>query len=112
MTPHELHRYVRAYNWDDGVEPILALLDDPAVERATALLVYWLLQGPWHTFLPESFGPHPHDAAIRMLQDRLLANEFPSGTLAFDAIGDLGVTRVQLLRLSRAGMPEGLARVG
>ena len=41
-NPEELHEWVRLYNWDDGLLPILPIVDNNATEFATALLIYWI----------------------------------------------------------------------
>jgi hypothetical protein len=47
MSPDGLHEWVVGYNWDDGLAPIRVIVDSPATEFATALLIYWRLDGPW-----------------------------------------------------------------
>ena len=43
-TPAELHAVMQAFNWDDGFVVPTAVLQHPACERATALLMYYEAQ--------------------------------------------------------------------
>jgi len=108
MNPTELHSYVKNYNWDDGPERIFELLEEPEIDRATALLAYWLVQGPWHSFQQESYGRHPYAEQVAALQDRLLGGFYARAELTFSPTEDLGVSKVQLLKLRRARIPDSL----
>lgn len=108
MKPTELHSYIRDYNWDDGPERVFELLEQPEVDRATALLAYWELQGPWHSFMQDAYGRHPYAAHVAALQARLLGGFYARAELNFSPVEDLGVSKVQLLKLRRAGLPDAL----
>jgi hypothetical protein len=54
------HDEIAEYKWDDGLSPIWPVVDDPATDFGTALLICWRIEGPWlrETF-KLSFGcPH------------------------------------------------------
>jgi hypothetical protein len=53
MNPTELHRWVADYNWDDGLDPIWVIADSRTTEFATALMIYWRLDGPWLDAAPD-----------------------------------------------------------
>lgn len=40
-VPEDLHVFVDTYNWDKGVRALSLVLDNPACEAATALMMYW-----------------------------------------------------------------------
>ena len=44
-SPQELHQFMMHYNWDDGDDAVIAVLDHPQCDFGTALLIYWL-SGP------------------------------------------------------------------
>jgi hypothetical protein len=46
-TAKDLHDWVRGYNWDDGLDPIWPIVESDTTEFATALLIYWRVDGPW-----------------------------------------------------------------
>jgi hypothetical protein len=103
MDSAQLHQWVARYNWDDGLAPIWVIADSSQTEFATALMVYWLLGGPWLKAEPGSVN-----GEAKRLQDlvreRLLAGFYPRGSCRFDPRPEL--SRVQLYQLRRAGVPE------
>lgn len=108
MNREELHAYVRGYNWDDGAEAVFRALDSPTVDRATALMAYWLLEGPWHSYMAAEYGPHPHAPDLATLQERLLGTYYTKAQLPFSPEEDMELSKVQLLRLRKAGLPDAL----
>lgn len=97
----ELHTWVAAYNWDDGLPPIRAVVDSPATEFATALMIYWRLGGP----LLEGTVVNAEAKRLQdLVRERLLAGYYPRGDCQFDPTGEL--TPVQLYRFRKAGVPE------
>lgn len=104
MNAAEAHEWVELYNWDDGLEPMTELANDPQMEFATALLMYWRLEGP---YLSESGRVNEEARKLRdLLHDRLLAGFYPKGALRYEPAEGLSRTQAYLLR--KAGFPEEL----
>jgi hypothetical protein len=101
----QTHEWIERYNWDDGLDPIGVIVDDPRTEFATALLIYWRLDGPW---CDSRTGTSTAAQLNRLVRDRLLAGFYPKGKLRFDPTADL--SRTQVYRLERDGMPSELLR--
>ena len=105
MDAAQTHEWVERYNWDDGVGPVRDVVDSPETEFATALLIYWRLEGPW---LHSNQGGVNQDARAlnARVRDRLLAGFYPEGKLRFDPTAEL--SRTQVYRLQKSGMPSEL----
>jgi hypothetical protein len=70
-TPKDLHDWVHGYNWDDGLDPIWPIVESDTTEFATALLIYWRVDGPWF-----QTGARANEEATRLhtlVERRLLA---------------------------------------
>ncbi|MCY1059406.1 DUF4274 domain-containing protein [Nannocystis sp. SCPEA4] len=84
---HKLFLAAYHHNWDDGTRALLRILDDPACDRATALLIYWLTKpGFYQQFSsPEEvpdFARRDH-ALILAIEERFAADRYPD-VIAFD----------------------------
>ena len=103
MDPAELHEWVAEYNWDEGLAPMWAIAEYPRTERATALLMYWRLGGPWLEADSSAVNTEARrlQAAVR---ERLVAGFYPAGASSFDPAEEVSATRLHQLR--RAGTPE------
>ena len=96
--PDELHHFVERWNWDGGAEVMRAVAQNPACDRGTALMIYWLT-GP-HFFL--SYGSHeevPEGSRegydlVSELEPRLVAGDFATARIAYDPRTDGLVNRV------------------
>jgi len=105
MEADQLHEWVDAYNWDDGLASIWPIAESPQTQFATALLIYWRLGGPWL----ERDAALVNDEAVRlqkMIREQLLAGFYAQGTSRFDPSGEL--SKVQLYQLRKAGVPDAL----
>lgn len=101
-----LHEWVKLYNWDDGLAPIWAIVESHETEFATALLIYWRLDGPYS-------ATKATDEARRCLDlvtERLLGGFYSKGKLRYDPIADNQLSRTQVYRLRKAGLPDELIR--
>lgn len=95
------HEELLAYNWDDGLAAIWPLVDSPDTELATALLIYWRNGGPFLVI-------DAVDGFTRMnttVRARILDGFYRRGTLAYDPIADNQLSRTQVYKLERAGVP-------
>ena len=101
MTPESAHQFVSDYNWDDGLAPIIPIVDDAATDFATALMVFWRLEGPFFD----------SDAACNVdarelnarVRSRLVSGFYENANLHYDPVADNGLSRVQLHKLRGQG---------
>ncbi|MDB5345836.1 MAG: hypothetical protein JWP89_4213 [Schlesneria sp.] len=103
MTAADLHRWIESYNWDDGLAPMWPIVDSPQTEYATALLIYWRLDGPWLTSEPGDVNSEAKTLQDR-LRSRLLSGQYTVGSCHFDPTEEL--SQVQIIKLRKAGLPE------
>ncbi|MGB4811940.1 MAG: DUF4274 domain-containing protein [Methylophilaceae bacterium] len=47
-TPEKWHLFAARSNYDSNMKPLQWLIDNPALDRATALLIYWNLGAAWY----------------------------------------------------------------
>jgi hypothetical protein len=93
QDPEELHAFAHTWNWDKGTWALQEILDNPACEAATALLVYWrsapefYLQYADRDALvgdPLASGGLELFDFLTKLEARYLAGDFRVGSLTFD----------------------------
>lgn len=106
-TAAELHAWVAEYNWDDGVAAIRQVIENGDIEFATALLVYWRLDGPWLDAVGGAVNAEAR-ALAQSVRDGLLRGVFPKGELRYNPVRDNGLTKTQAYQLRRAGVPAEL----
>lgn len=92
-NPEELHAFAATWNWDKGTWAVEEILDNPACEAATALLIYW-------RSAPEYFRQYADRDAIvaanaleselktfdflKKLETRYVAGEFRVGSISYN----------------------------
>ncbi len=87
-TPEQRHIYVARSNYDDN-EPALAwLADQPDLDRATALMMYWQLGAGWHMQFADldavpDYARSTHQL-IHRVQQRFLEGFYADHGLRFD----------------------------
>jgi hypothetical protein len=101
MDPAELHEWVANYNWDDGLAPIWVIVESQKTEFATALMIYWRLNGPWLEATPGNANWEAKQLQ-NFVRERLLNGFYPCGTSAFDP----ELSKTQLYQLRKAGVPD------
>ncbi len=93
----EVHAFAESWNWDFGKWPLEAILENPACEAATALLLYWL-------GCPEFFRQYANSQEVEAddtgdveafdflsdIEARYIAGEFRVGSIAFDPANPFG----------------------
>src|SRR5689334_14017764 len=99
-TPQELHDWVRSYNWDSGLAPIWPIAQSDRTELATALLIYWRLEGPW--FQEGSSANEEAERLHALVERRLLAGVYAKGSVRYDPVADNGLSRVQVFKLKKS----------
>lgn len=73
-SPVILHAVVNGYNWDDGPEPMLSALDNPACAEITLLDMYELADAAyWLDMSEEELGRSEDYASWRVLAEGLKA---------------------------------------
>jgi hypothetical protein len=94
-----LHRLAAAFNWDGGLRLPRAWANDPACERATALLLYWrLAPHAYRRFASVDAAPARLREAVALaweLEARLVAGAYPVGALRYDPRDDGGLDRTR-----------------
>ncbi len=103
----EIHKWVAEYNWDDGLAPLWPIAKNDETEFATAIMIYWRLDGPWFA----SPAGKSNDEAKRLrdfVEARLLAGQYPKTSLRYDPIADNGLSKTQVYKLKNAGVPKEL----
>jgi hypothetical protein len=94
--PEELHAFADTYNWDKGTWALQEILDNPACEAATALLIYWrsgpefyLQYADRDALLADPLASHALKEFdfLTKLEARYVAGEFPVGSISFDPSG-------------------------
>jgi hypothetical protein len=110
VTAQEQFAFVTSFNWDDPLEPIVAILGSTHCSLETALLAFWRLEGPWRITDPLSVGSHPLLSRWAVTVDQLArdiqAGRYRSAGIGYDAIEDNQLSRVQLHKLAKAGLPQ------
>ncbi len=98
------HDEVAEYNWDDGLAPVWLVVDDPATDFGTALLIYWRLEGPW-------FRKNSADCnreafrLIEILEQRLISGFYRNRSIIYDPVEDNRLSHAQVYKLKQAGVP-------
>ena len=102
MSTAKSHAFVAEYNWDDGLGPIAQIVDDPQTDFATALMIFWRLDGPF--FVSDS---HVNTAAHELntrVRANLTSNYYVNRELRYDPVADNGLSRVQLHKMRADGV--------
>ncbi|OWA37129.1 hypothetical protein B9G55_03395 [Saccharibacillus sp. O16] len=69
-----LHAFVSGYNWDDGPEPMFAVMENPACAEITLLEMYDLADGDyWLQLREEDLGDYEERRRFRKLAEQLRA---------------------------------------
>lgn len=105
MTPAEQFVFVDQYNWDDGLEPIKSILLSETCAQETALLAFWRADGPF-LLVGEINEDKIYGPFLRWLADRIKKGNYQEKLEGFDPIKSEGVSRTQLYKLRKAGLPE------
>ncbi len=94
QTTEELHDFAWNYNWDDGLEAMRWVLNHPACDKGTALLIYWRSSPGYfcqyaNRDAATDFERETYDFVIE-LEQKYLAGAFQQETIAFDPKDDKG----------------------
>lgn len=88
--PEELHAFADTWNWDKGVWALQDIIDNPACEAATALMLYWRAAPEFYlqfadraALAADSSGVETFDF-LTEIETRYLSGAFRAGAIAFD----------------------------
>ena len=91
--PEELHAFADTWNWDKGTGALAEILNNPACEAATALMIYWRAAPEYYLQYADraALGDDSRNAGnledfdfLTALEARYLAGQFPVGRIAYD----------------------------
>jgi hypothetical protein len=104
------YRFAESFNWDDDLSPIQELIDNPQTEFATALLIYWRLEGP---FMSEAMSEHNAEAwrLNQKVRQKILDEFYTNGSMRYDPIEDNALSKTQVYKLKNSGVPPKLVEV-
>ena len=68
----EWHGVAVNWNWDNGVEPLLWIVDQPDCDKATALTVFWMCE-PFYYVHKSCRGYNPQEEGYKLVH-RILGN--------------------------------------
>jgi hypothetical protein len=96
--------FVAGFNWDDDLAPIAEIVADPTTDFATALMIYWRLDGPWMN------SDSSCNAVARSLnsavRSNLVSGFYRKSAQTYDPAFDNSLTKVQVVQLLKAGTPH------
>jgi len=73
-TPAQWHIYVARSNYDDNGAALQWLIDNPQIDRATALMIYWNLGAEWYAQFDDSDDLYEAQrervAMLRLIEER------------------------------------------
>ncbi|QDU43510.1 hypothetical protein Mal52_19860 [Symmachiella dynata] len=104
QTPSQKHEWVRQYIWDDGLGPIWPIVDNEKTEFATALMIYWRMEGPWFKGSLSDDAKRLHDTVA----ERLLGGFYSNRNLQYFPIEDNQLSKTQVYKLRKSGLPSEL----
>ena len=99
------HEDIQHYNWDDGIECMWPVVEDPHTDKGTALLLYWRLEGP---FLGDRHGEYNHDLwrMNQVLRERICSGFYKRADIPYDPVADSQLSKLQVAKLLRSGVNE------
>ena len=93
-SPEQLHIYAARSNYDGNAKPVRWLIDNPALDRGTALLLYWYLGAAYYAefvsqdevrgFQRDSFR------LVLLLERRILDGFYTESRIRFDPMQSEG----------------------
>ena len=109
MSADELHEYVLAYNWDNGADAMLRVVERDDCDLGTALTVFWLADPtPLFDGEGQATGTESDDTRYRLLRyihDRILGSGYSRKQIRVDPVGEFIPNRLQRVLLQRQGVP-------
>jgi hypothetical protein len=97
ITSEEVHHYAWHYNWDDGDAAMRQLIDHPAIDKGTVLLIYWRASPGWFRQFAtrdevDDWAQSDYDL-IKEIEQRFATNAFVYQSIRYDPTDDRGSNR-------------------
>jgi hypothetical protein len=91
------------FNWDDDLAPVATIVDDPSTDFATALMIFWRLDGPWMGNGDADCNTAARELNLRV-RSNLLSGFYANRRLHYDPVADNHLSKVQVYKLRRNGI--------
>ncbi|CAN7559812.1 DUF4274 domain-containing protein [Acidovorax sp. LjRoot66] len=85
-SPAAWHVFAARSNYDGNKQALRWLLDQPTLDRGTALLIYWYLGAAWHvqfTSADQALSPETF-TLLRLIEERYAEGFYQAGNIWFD----------------------------
>lgn len=85
-SPAAWHVFAARSNYDGNLQALRWLVDQPTLDRGTALLIYWYLGAGWHvqfTSAEQALSPETF-LLLRLIEERYAAGFYNTGNIWFD----------------------------
>lgn len=85
-SPAAWHVFAARSNYDGNLQALQWLVDQPTLDRGTALLIYWYLGAGWHvqfTSAEQALSPETFKL-LRLIEERFAAGFYIAGNIWFD----------------------------
>jgi hypothetical protein len=89
-TPQQWHLFAAGSNYDSNTKALHWLIDNPAIDRATALVAYWSLGAPWYVQyasghdLPDGSAELETFQLLRLIEQRFADGYYTNHGIWFD----------------------------
>jgi hypothetical protein len=114
MSFIELHHFACNFNWDGGVDELDAVIDHPACDAGTALMIYWLGQpATCYRMAARRTICEKSDAVVSLLRKiefKIENNVFQSNLIACDPTNIMGQPMTRGSDRDRAVVPARMFR--
>lgn len=87
-TPAQLHLFAARSNYDGNAQSLCWLIDNPNLDRATALLIYWYLGAAWYVQFESEQDMASYEQEtfqqLKLLEQRYRDGYYASHNIWFD----------------------------
>lgn len=94
-SPDDWHRYAHALNWDEPLDGLYWIVQQPECDRATAHLVFWKGEPTGYEWETDDgvMGDDDYSVApmLRYIAERFHAEGYPRSEIAYDFLADHGL---------------------
>jgi hypothetical protein len=103
VTPEASYRLISEFNWDDDLAPVAAIVDSASTDFATALMIFWRLDGPWMKDDDADCNATARELNLRV-RSNLVSGFYTNRRLHYDPVADNGLSKVQVYKLLKNGV--------
>jgi hypothetical protein len=111
-SPAYWHGLAIGWNWDDGVTPLHWIVQQPACDRATAALIFWLSSPDFH-LKNEKREHYDGEELVFQIIDRWRSGQYVSGNFSFGTnelnLGGGGMNEFRREVVKKFKLPSNLA---